>query len=241
MVVLHPSPPPDTVQQHVVCPLALLRCHSFAHALSSALSTAKEGIEALPWFCWLQVLGLDAPDYIWMPWALADTLHKGTVLLACRTPNNVLCPEGWPVLTLVSSPRCLVAIITIITCSQAHLVFATAEASPFDVAVLELQGSVPSFEPPDLATTFQSGEAVLALGFGVLGRACPPSVTGGVLSAVVGTPPVMLLSTCIMASNMQDTMGTTHPQFNFCVPISLLNIPLVSIKVLTGVLGWVWG
>lgn len=37
---------------------------------------------------------------------------------------------------------------------------------------------------------------MLALGFGALGRACGPSVTGGVLSAVVGTPPVMLQSTC---------------------------------------------
>lgn len=41
-----------------------------------------------------------------------------------------------------------------------------------------------------------AGEAVLALGFGALGRACGPSVTGGVLSAVVGAPPVMLQSTC---------------------------------------------
>lgn len=42
----------------------------------------------------------------------------------------------------------------------------------------------------------RAGEAVLALGFGALGRACGPSVTGGVLSAVVGAPPVMLQSTC---------------------------------------------
>lgn len=134
------------------------------------------------------------------------------------------------------------------TVLQARLVFATAEASPFDVAVLELQGSVPSFQPPDLATTFQPGEPVLALGFGALGRACAPSVTGGVLSAVVGTPPVMLQSTCavhagssggpllsardgcllgIVASNARDNAaGTTYPHLNFCIPISLLRSPL---------------
>lgn len=42
--------------------------------------------------------------------------------------------------------------------------FATTEASPFDVAVLELQDSVPSFQPPDLATTFQPGECQLQVG-----------------------------------------------------------------------------
>uniref|UniRef100_A0A8B9CWW5 Peroxisomal leader peptide-processing protease n=1 Tax=Anser brachyrhynchus TaxID=132585 RepID=A0A8B9CWW5_9AVES len=82
------------------------------------------------------------------------------------------------------------------TVLQARPVFATAEASPFDVAVLELQERAPGFQPPRLASAFQPGEAVLALGFGALGRACGPSVTGGVLSAVVGAPPVMLQSTC---------------------------------------------
>uniref|UniRef100_A0A8B9ICW5 Peroxisomal leader peptide-processing protease n=1 Tax=Anser brachyrhynchus TaxID=132585 RepID=A0A8B9ICW5_9AVES len=73
------------------------------------------------------------------------------------------------------------------TVLQARPVFATAEASPFDVAVLELTPISPGC---------RTGEAVLALGFGALGRACGPSVTGGVLSAVVGAPPVMLQSTC---------------------------------------------
>ncbi|NXJ05618.1 TYSD1 protease, partial [Odontophorus gujanensis] len=379
IVVLQASPPPDAAQQHVARPLALLRCHAFARALPSTLSTAEECAEALPWFCWLRVPGLDAPDGTWTPWAPADTLHKGAALLACGTPFGVLCPElflnalsagvlsnasgphrallltdarclpgtqGGPVLTLASSPPRLVAIVVATACSQvglglallcslhallhsarrvlpelsslppplpppeargnpalhctalvesgsswgsgtlvaprllltcrhvlqpgapprvtlrhsttretvlqARLVFATAEASPFDVAVLELQGSVPSFEPPDLATTFQPGEAVLALGFGALGRACGPSVTGGVLSAVVGTPPVMLQSTCavhagssggpllstrdgcllgIIASNARDnTTGTTYPHLNFCVPISLLSTPLARYR-----------
>nr|XP_047925633.1 peroxisomal leader peptide-processing protease [Anser cygnoides] len=134
------------------------------------------------------------------------------------------------------------------TILQARPVFATAEASPFDVAVLELQERAPGFQPPRLASAFQPGEAVLALGFGALGRACGPSVTGGVLSAVVGAPPVMLQSTCavhagssggpllassdgrllgIVASNARDNAaGATYPHLNFCVPITLLQPPL---------------
>ncbi|XP_072195935.1 peroxisomal leader peptide-processing protease [Excalfactoria chinensis] len=375
--VLQAAPPPDAVQQHVAYPLVLLRCHAFARALPGTLSTAEESTEALPWFCWLRVPGLDTPGGTWTPWAPAGTLHKGAALLACGTPFGALCPElflnalstgvlsnatgprrallltdarclpgtqGGPVLTLASSPPRLVAVIAatagcqggqglglallcsldvllqsarsalpelsslppplplpeahgsptlsctalvesgsswgsgtlvaprlLLTCRhvlqmgaplrvmlrhgttrdtilQARLVFATAETSPFDVAVLELQDSTPSFQPPDLATTFQPGEPVLALGFGALGRAFGPSVTGGVLSAVVGTPPVMLQSTCavhagssggpllsardgcllgIVASNARDnTAGTTYPHLNFCIPISLLRTPL---------------
>lgn len=381
--VLQAAPPPDAVQQHVACPLALLRCDAFARALPGTLSTAEESTEALPWFCWLRVPGLDTPGGTWTPWAPAATLRKGAALLACGTPFGALCPElflnalstgvlsnatgpqrallltdarclpgtqGGPVLALAptSSPPRLVAVVAatagcqggqglglallcslhallqsarsvlpelsslppplplpeahgsptlrcaalvesgsswgsgtlvaprlLLTCRhvlqlgaplrvtlrhsttrdtilQARLVFATAETSPFDVAVLELQDSVPSFQPPDLATTFQPGEAVLALGFGALGRACGPSVTGGVLSAVVGTPPVMLQSTCavhagssggpllsahdgcllgIVASNARDnTAGTTYPHLNFCIPISLLRTPLARYR-----------
>ncbi|XP_015721764.1 peroxisomal leader peptide-processing protease [Coturnix japonica] len=376
IVVLRAAPPPDAVQQHSAHPLAVLRCDAFARALPG---TAEDRSEALPWFCWLRVPGLDAPGGTWTPWAPAAALQKGAALLACGTPFGALCPElflnalssgvlsnatgprrallltdarclpgtqGGPVLALTpaSSPPRLVAVIAatagcqagqglglallcsldvllhgarsvlhelrnlppplplpqahnstamsctalvesggswgsgtlvaprlLLTCRhvlqmgaplrvtlrhgttrdtvlQARLVFATAEASPFDVAVLELQGSVPSFQPPDLATTFQPGEPVLALGFGALGRACAPSVTGGVLSAVVGTPPVMLQSTCavhagssggpllsardgcllgIVASNTRDNAaGTTYPHLNFCIPVSLLRSPL---------------
>lgn len=36
--------------------------------------------------------------------------------------------------------------------------FATEESSPFDVAVVELEESVPGFVPPCLATTFCPGK-----------------------------------------------------------------------------------
>lgn len=47
--------------------------------------------------------------------------------------------------------------------------------------------------PPSLA-----GEAVSVVGFGVFGQACGPSVTSGILSAVVQVDetPVMLQTTC---------------------------------------------
>lgn len=108
--------------------------------------------------------------------------------------------------------------------------FATEESSPFDVAAVELEESVPGFVPPCLADTFlpgkrprwvgggdmwgaggvchplaptsrlspPPGEEVSVVGFGALGRACGPSVTAGVLSAVVAVAgrPVMLQTTC---------------------------------------------
>uniref|UniRef100_A0A8C3CEA9 Peroxisomal leader peptide-processing protease n=1 Tax=Cairina moschata TaxID=8855 RepID=A0A8C3CEA9_CAIMO len=169
----------------------------------------------------------------------SGTLLAPRLLLTCRhvlqagaTPRVTLWPHGGGRATVL----------------QARVLFATAEASPFDVAVLELQERAPGFQPPRLASAFQPGEAVLALGFGALGRACGPSVTGGVLSAVVGAPPVMLQSTCavhpgssggpllaasdgrllgIVASNARDNAaGATYPHLNFCVPATLLQPPL---------------
>ncbi|XP_065495105.1 peroxisomal leader peptide-processing protease [Caloenas nicobarica] len=137
------------------------------------------------------------------------------------------------------------------TVLSGHLVFATEESSPFDVAVVELQDSVPGFVPPRPAHAFLPGEEVSVMGFGALGRACGPSVTAGVLSAVVTVAgrPVMLQTTCavhggssggplvsshsghllgIVASNTRDaSAGTTYPHLNFCVPITILQ-PLIA-------------
>ncbi|XP_059677288.1 peroxisomal leader peptide-processing protease [Gavia stellata] len=135
-----------------------------------------------------------------------------------------------------------------------HVVFATEESSPFDVAVVELEESVPGFVPPRLADTFLPGEEVSVVGFGALGRACGPSVTAGILSAVVAVAgrPVMLQTTCavhggssggplvssrsgrllgIVASNTRDTgAGATYPHLNFCVPITVLQPPIARYR-----------
>ncbi|NXP46248.1 TYSD1 protease, partial [Heliornis fulica] len=127
-----------------------------------------------------------------------------------------------------------------------RVVFATEESSPFDVAAVELEEPVPGFVAPRPADTFLPGEEVSVVGFGALGRACGPSVTTGVLSAVVGVAgrPVMLQTTCavhggssggplvssrsgrllgIVASNTRDTsVGATYPHLNFCIPVTLL-------------------
>ncbi|NXE68611.1 TYSD1 protease, partial [Calcarius ornatus] len=158
-----------------------------------------------------------------------------------------------------------------------RVLFATEESSPFDVAVVELEESVPGFVPPCLASTFLPGtrwgtrgvgwglprplsppaacavpgEEVSVLGFGALGRACGPSVTAGILSAVLAVAgrPVMLQTTCavhggssggplvssrsgclmgIVASNTRDAAaGATYPHLNFCIPISVLQ-PLLA-------------
>lgn len=41
---------------------------------------------------------------------------------------------------------------------RGRVVFATEESSPFDVAVVELEESVPGFVPPCLANTFLPGK-----------------------------------------------------------------------------------
>ncbi|NWR91052.1 TYSD1 protease, partial [Furnarius figulus] len=138
-----------------------------------------------------------------------------------------------------------------------RVVFATEESSPFDVAVVELEQNVPGFLPPCLADTFLPGEEVSVVSFGALGRVCGPSVTAGILSAVVRAEghPVMLQTTCavhggssggplvssrsgcllgIVASNTRDTSaGTTYPHLNFCIPITVLQ-PLVVRYLRTG-------
>ncbi|NWW05795.1 TYSD1 protease, partial [Oreocharis arfaki] len=368
---------------------------------------------ALPWFAWLRVPGLDAPEGGWAARASAGCLRKGQALLACGAPFGDLCPElflntlsrgvvsnlaGEENALVLTDARCLpgteggaafvpspdgprvVAVIAasfcwkgaewvgltllcslaailrssagvlgeagvvvppvpawvaavpassgqdpltwtalvecgatwgsgvllaprmLLTCRhvvearaplhvtpaaspgqdaavlRGRVVFATEESSPFDVAVVELEESVPGFVPPCLADTFLPGkqwehtgcwgrgcviplhpppaspipgEEVSVVGFGALGRACGPSVTAGVLSAVVAVAgrPVMLQTTCavhggssggplvssrsgclmgIVASNARDTgAGATYPHLNFCIPITVLQ-PLVA-------------
>ncbi|NXF06445.1 TYSD1 protease, partial [Smithornis capensis] len=140
---------------------------------------------------------------------------------------------------------------------RGRVVFATEESSPFDVAVVELAESVPGFQVLCLADTFLPGEEVSVVGFGALGRVCGPSVTAGILSAVVAVDgqPVMLQTTCavhggssggplissrsgclmgIVASNTRDTSaGATYPHLNFCIPITILQ-PLVARYRCTG-------
>ncbi|XP_063194664.1 peroxisomal leader peptide-processing protease [Chroicocephalus ridibundus] len=137
------------------------------------------------------------------------------------------------------------------TILEGRVVFATQESSPFDVAVVELEESVMGFVPPCPADSFRPGEEVMVVGFGALGRACGPSVTAGVLSAVVAVAgrPVMLQTTCavhggssggplvssrsgcllgIVASNTRDTSaGSTYPHLNFCIPVTVLQ-PLLT-------------
>uniref|UniRef100_A0A8B9DUL2 Peroxisomal leader peptide-processing protease n=1 Tax=Anser cygnoides TaxID=8845 RepID=A0A8B9DUL2_ANSCY len=147
---------------------------------------------------------------------------------SCRSAPPASSPPAWP---LPSSP-----VSTRIMGGGTHGVF------------VGKPGHLGAMHRTPISPGCRTGEAVLALGFGALGRACGPSVTGGVLSAVVGAPPVMLQSTCavhagssggpllassdgrllgIVASNARDNAaGATYPHLNFCVPITLLQPPL---------------
>ncbi|XP_006100035.1 peroxisomal leader peptide-processing protease [Myotis lucifugus] len=127
-----------------------------------------------------------------------------------------------------------------------HVVFATQETSPYDIAVVSLEEELEGVPVPVPTEHFYEGEAVSVVGFGVFGQACGPSVTSGILSAVVQVDdaPVMLQTTCavhggssggplfstcsgdllgIVASNTRDNnTGATYPHLNFSIPITVL-------------------
>ncbi|KAM9070091.1 peroxisomal leader peptide-processing protease isoform 1-T1 [Sarcophilus harrisii] len=125
------------------------------------------------------------------------------------------------------------------------VVFATQDTSPYDVAVVKLEENLRGIPFPVLATHFHEGEDVCVVGFGAFGQACGPSVTLGILSAVVEVKdaPVMLQTTCavhggssggplfsdlgellgIVTSNTRDnSTGATYPHLNFSIPVTVL-------------------
>uniref|UniRef100_A0A8C8X9V4 Peroxisomal leader peptide-processing protease n=1 Tax=Panthera leo TaxID=9689 RepID=A0A8C8X9V4_PANLE len=181
------------------------------------------------------------------PWAAAAVLVEcGTVwgsgvavaprlVVTCR---HVAPREAARVLVRVTPPKSAAI--------WGQVVFATQETSPYDIAVVSLEEDLPDVSLPVPAEHFHEGEAVSVVGFGVFGQACGPSVTSGILSAVVQVDdtPVMLQTTCavhggssggplfstrtgdllgIVASNTRDNnTGATYPHLNFSIPITVL-------------------
>ncbi|EHB03053.1 Peroxisomal leader peptide-processing protease [Heterocephalus glaber] len=159
-----------------------------------------------------------------------------------------------------SEIRSLVAIACRSVAIWGRVVFATQETSPYDIAVLSLEEDLDGVPMPVPAEHFQEGTAVSVVGFGVFGQACGPSVTSGILSAVVQVDdtPVMLQTTCavhggssggplfsspsgdllgIVASNTRDNnTGATYPHLNFSIPITVLQPALQQYRQ-TGDLG----
>ncbi|XP_075697678.1 peroxisomal leader peptide-processing protease [Rhinoderma darwinii] len=129
---------------------------------------------------------------------------------------------------------------------KGRVLFATQEFSPYDIAVIELEETIPNVPEPVLASGYSTGEDVYIVGFGGLGERCGPSVTSGVLSAVISVSnvPVMLQTSCavhggssggplfaaesgellgIVASNTRDNgTGATYPHLNFSIPITIV-------------------
>ncbi|XP_061491273.1 peroxisomal leader peptide-processing protease [Rhineura floridana] len=138
------------------------------------------------------------------------------------------------------------------TVANGKVVFATKDSSPYDIALLELEQGLSTFAEPGLASEIYTGEDVSIVGFGVFGETCGPSVTSGILSAVITVEdePVMLQATCavhggssggalfathsgkllgIVASNTRDnSMGVTYPHLNFSIPITVLQPALME-------------
>ncbi|NXG17890.1 TYSD1 protease, partial [Grallaria varia] len=224
----------------LLCSLAaILRC--------SAAVLGEAGLSLPPVPAWVAGTGGGRDALRCAALVECGTTWGSGVLLAPRmllTCRHVVAGGGTPRVTPAPGPGRDGAAL------GAHVVFATDESSPFDVAVVELEENVPGFLPPCLAATFVPGEEVSVVSFGALGRACGPSVTAGTLSAVVAAEghPVMLQTTCavhggssggplissrsgcllgIVASNTRDTsVGATYPHLNFCIPITVLQ-PLV--------------
>nr|XP_042122470.1 peroxisomal leader peptide-processing protease [Peromyscus maniculatus bairdii] len=195
------------------------------------------------------------------PWAAAAVLVEcGTVwgsgvavaprlVVTCR---HVAPREATRVLVHSATPK-NVAI-------WGRVVFATQETSPYDIAVMSLEEDLNGVPTPVPAEHFHEGEPVSVVGFGVFGQACGPSVTSGILSAVVHVDdtPVMLQTTCavhggssggplfstrsgdllgIVASNTRDNnTGATYPHLNFSIPITVLQ-PALQRYSQTGDLG----
>ncbi|XP_062958865.1 peroxisomal leader peptide-processing protease [Cynocephalus volans] len=195
------------------------------------------------------------------PWAAAAVLVEcGTVwgsgvavaprlVVTCR---HVAPREAARVLVRSAIPKNVV--------TWGHVVFATQETSPYDIAVVSLEEDLDGAPLPVPAEHFHEGEAVSVVGFGVFGQACGPSVTSGILSAVVQVDdtPVMLQTTCavnggssggplfstrsgdllgIVTSNTRDNnTGATYPHLNFSVPITVLQ-PALEQYSQTGDLG----
>ncbi|XP_015681134.1 peroxisomal leader peptide-processing protease [Protobothrops mucrosquamatus] len=135
---------------------------------------------------------------------------------------------------------------------KGNVVFATKDSSPYDIALVELEESLSTLPELVLASTFHPGEDVSMVSFGVFGQACGPSVTSGILSAVITVEdkPVMLQATSavhggssggalfgthsgkllgIVASNTRDnSVGVTYPHLNFSIPITVLQSAILE-------------
>ncbi|MBV99615.1 Peroxisomal leader peptide-processing protease, partial [Eschrichtius robustus] len=165
---------------------ALCRLHPGAAALAAFLPHEM----GAPWGLPLRDPG--------PPWAAAAVLVEcgsvwgSGVAVAPRlvvTCRHVAPREAAKVLVRSTTPKS--AII------WGHVVFATQETSPYDIAVVSLEEDLDGVPVPVPAEHFHEGEAVSVVGFGVFGQACGPSVTSGILSAVVQVDdtPVMLQTT----------------------------------------------
>lgn len=129
---------------------------------------------------------------------------------------------------------------------RGDVLFSTQESSPYDLAVVKLRERVDEAAVLQMSHCFHTGEPVLVVGYGAMGRSCGPSLTSGVLSKSISTKdqqPVMLQTTCavqagtsggavvrpcsgellgIVSSNTKDfATNVTYPHLNFSVPASV--------------------
>lgn len=131
---------------------------------------------------------------------------------------------------------------------RGDVLFSTQESSPFDLAVVKLRDRVDEAVVPQMSSCFHTGEPVMVVGYGAMGRSCGPSLTSGVLSKSIRAKeqqPVMLQTTCavqagtsggavvrphsgellgIVSSNTKDfATNVTYPHLNFSVPVSVFH------------------
>ncbi|XP_077438884.1 peroxisomal leader peptide-processing protease isoform X2 [Vanacampus margaritifer] len=78
------------------------------------------------------------------------------------------------------------------------VLFSTEASSPYDIAVVRSRELIVDVVVPQMAHEFNTGESLLVVGYGGLGRWCGPSLTCGVLSKTISQHrrPIMLQTTC---------------------------------------------
>ncbi|XP_060624813.2 peroxisomal leader peptide-processing protease [Anolis sagrei] len=227
-------------------------------AVDCILESIGHILSGPPWFCktWLHPMALVTKA------RYGPATRDGLVQQMLATVVLVECGPTWGSGVMVN-PRLVLTCRHVVSGAsnvcvrlQPHLdkasvakgkvIFATKDSSPYDVALVELEESLTNFAIPVLASEFCLGEEVSVVGFGVFGQTCSPSITSGILSAVITVEekPVMLQATCavhggssggalfsmrsgnllgIVASNTRDnSIGVTYPHLNFSIPITVL-------------------
>uniref|UniRef100_A0A3Q3E5X9 Peroxisomal leader peptide-processing protease n=1 Tax=Labrus bergylta TaxID=56723 RepID=A0A3Q3E5X9_9LABR len=181
-------------------------------------------------------------------------LHEGDAGLRMSTTAQESKGLKYPTVCLVDSGQfwgsgVVVTSQLVVTCRHVvngkvldvvgDVLFSTRASSPYDLAFVQMRDAVKH------AVSLPTGESVVVVGYGGLGRRSGPSLTCGILSKaiILNDQPVMLQTTCavqagasggavvhrytgellgIVSSNTKDMASkVTYPHLNFIIPVTV--------------------